>query len=198
MGRFVLARTVGLRRGQPVELDLPAITAPGDLGRAGAVCSAIPTCSRESSRILEPHPIHARWLPIPHGSPQAVANIVCTMLKTPQEARAGSSRAFGASLSDESLLFSTQASGICLELPIYCIGVQSRRDLKLGGFEIYTPIEIPDLLVNFFQTPSLFLVALLFFVQTNKHVTLRFICSVSAFLEGAILFLDLFQRICGL
>lgn len=41
-GRFVLARTVGLRRGQPVELDLPAITAPGDLGRAvGAITEAV-------------------------------------------------------------------------------------------------------------------------------------------------------------
>lgn len=41
-GRFVLARTVGLRRGQPVELDLPAIAAPGDLGGAvGAVAAAV-------------------------------------------------------------------------------------------------------------------------------------------------------------
>ena len=41
-GRFVLARTVGLRRGQPVELDLPAIAAPGDLGSAvGAVAAAV-------------------------------------------------------------------------------------------------------------------------------------------------------------
>jgi hypothetical protein len=41
-GRFVLAPTVGTRRGQPIELDLPAITARSDLGAAvGAVASAV-------------------------------------------------------------------------------------------------------------------------------------------------------------
>jgi hypothetical protein len=40
--RFGLARTVGVRRGQPVELDLPAIAEPGDLGRAvEAVAAAV-------------------------------------------------------------------------------------------------------------------------------------------------------------
>jgi hypothetical protein len=32
-------------------------------------CSAIPIYSRESSRILEPHSVLTRWLPIPYGSP---------------------------------------------------------------------------------------------------------------------------------
>ena len=40
--RFCVAGTVGTRRGQPVELDLPAITARSDLGAAvGAVASAV-------------------------------------------------------------------------------------------------------------------------------------------------------------
>jgi hypothetical protein len=40
--RFVLARTVGLRRGQPVEIDLPAVAAPADLGPAvGAITAAV-------------------------------------------------------------------------------------------------------------------------------------------------------------
>jgi uncharacterized protein DUF5681 len=38
--RFVLARTMGLRRGQPVELDLPAVTSRADLGAAVAAITA--------------------------------------------------------------------------------------------------------------------------------------------------------------
>jgi hypothetical protein len=112
--------------------------------------------------------------------------------QTPQEAQAGAFRAFGASLRDEALSFSTQAPDICLEGPTYYIGIRSRRDLKLDGFEIYAPIEIPDLFVNPFQTQSLFLIALLLFIQKNEHVTLIFIYDISAFLEEVILFLDFF------
>src|SRR5436305_14124656 len=61
-----------------------------------------------------------------------------------------------------------QAPGVCLERPTFSIGVRSRRDLKVGGFEIYTQIEILDLFVNFFQTQSLFLVALLLFVPNEQ------------------------------
>lgn len=38
--RFVLARTMGPRRGQPVELDLPAVTSRADLGAAVAAVTA--------------------------------------------------------------------------------------------------------------------------------------------------------------
>ncbi|HTW51936.1 MAG TPA: DUF5681 domain-containing protein [Stellaceae bacterium] len=38
--RFVLARTVGLRRGQPVEVDLPVVAEAADLGRAVAALTA--------------------------------------------------------------------------------------------------------------------------------------------------------------
>ena len=40
--RFVLARTMGTRRGQPVEIDLPTVAAPADLGAAvGAITAAV-------------------------------------------------------------------------------------------------------------------------------------------------------------
>ena len=40
--RFCLARSLGTRRGQPVAIDLPAVAAPGDLGRAvGALTAAV-------------------------------------------------------------------------------------------------------------------------------------------------------------
>lgn len=61
--RFVLARTVGTRRGQPVEFDLPAITAPADLGAAvGAITTAVaegsltPEEAMHLSRMLDGFP----------------------------------------------------------------------------------------------------------------------------------------------
>ncbi len=39
--RFCLGRILGVRRGQPVELDLPAVSEPGDLaGAVGAIIAA--------------------------------------------------------------------------------------------------------------------------------------------------------------
>jgi len=40
--RFCLGRILGVRRGQPVELDLPAVSEPGDLaGAVGAIIAAV-------------------------------------------------------------------------------------------------------------------------------------------------------------